>query len=143
MTRAAVFTDIAGAIDAARAASDIATGGTLVVNAPNRQLVDYGTQVDPFLQWDLVWRHGEQMELGEEPVVRSDAQLIVSAAVKVGDGTLAAQQLLDFVTPYLELRTLSVARTKAAAPSPFADHNGWHYESVIIYVWYDRFATLT
>ena len=122
-------TDIATAVQAIKTAW---TPYTLQVETDNRDSINYATQEKPFLQLDTVFMSADQLDLGEAPKTRQWGQIVLSAVVKEGSGTVAATALLDFAIPYLERKQFVVVRTETAEAHPAKPFKGWTYFPLLI-----------
>jgi hypothetical protein len=108
----------------------------LVVETTNRALVDTTTQADPFLQVSVTHLGGEQAELGQNPNIRYDGQIYISAVVKDGAGVADAEALLDFVLPYFSTQSLGALQLQAAVPIKGISRLGLWYQPAIVPFYY-------
>jgi hypothetical protein len=108
----------------------------LVVETTNRAVVNLATQADPFLQISVQHLHGEQAELGFNPNIRNDGQILISAVVKEGAGVADAEALLDFVLPYFSTQAFGVLQCEAAARVRGRSHLGLWYQPAIVPFYY-------
>lgn len=108
----------------------------LVVETTNRDLVDQASQTDPYLQVVVAVMTGDAAELGPNPTIRRDGQILLSAVVKDGAGTADAEALLDFVLPYFSTQQLGIVQCQAAHPVQGREVNGWWYEPAIVPFFY-------
>jgi hypothetical protein len=124
--------DIANAVQAVKTAW---VTYPLVVETDNRNSVDYSTQSNPFLQVDVNFIDGEQLDLSATPRTITYGQIILSAVTKDGAGSLQGLTLLDFAIPYFQMQDFPVVRTKAAEPQRSKLLRGWYYQPVLINFW--------
>jgi hypothetical protein len=125
-------------IEQARAAWNAGGHGyQLLVDYENRNAVDLASQVDPYLAVDIVFRDGEQIDLGDSPVVCDDGQIMLAVGVKEGSGTQKASELLDFIRPYLQLRDdiPNGVRTRVGRPQPPKTLVGFYYLPLVVGFW--------
>jgi hypothetical protein len=108
----------------------------LVVEPEGRNVVDHATQVNPYLQVAIEVLDGEQAELGQNPNVKRWGQILLTAVVKDGNGTLAAKQLLDFAMPYFSTQVFGALQCQAAYPVRGREFKGLWYQPVIIPFFY-------
>lgn len=135
MSYAQARTDIATAVAAAVAAW---VAYPLVVEMDNRSAVNYDTQQKPFLQVDSYYLGGDQLDLGDSPLVKQYGQIMLSVVSKEGTGIAESAALADFLVPYFELKNFVVVRTHAAEPQKSRILRGWHYQPVLIPFWFVR-----
>jgi hypothetical protein len=112
------------------------TAYPLVVETPNRDVVDQAAQVNPYLAIAVKPLTGEQAEIGIAPLSRMDGQIQISAVVKDGAGVADAEALLDFVLPYFHLQNLATVQCQAAHAVGGREVKGWWYESAIVPYYY-------
>jgi hypothetical protein len=107
-----------------------------IVDYENKGVLDL-SQVQLYLSVDIVFRDGDQIDMGPVPIICDDGQIMVSAGAKVGTGTQQAERLRDFVRPYLQLRdTLANGvRTHAGKPYPPKTVNGFYYLPLVVGFW--------
>lgn len=103
----------------------------LVIEYDNRILVDTQKQTNPFLCVSIVYISGEQLELAGVNH-RVWGQVHVSAAVRVGEGSGKANELLDHFVPALHMRAISNLRLWGASPVRDRPHLGWVYYPVLV-----------
>jgi hypothetical protein len=108
----------------------------LAVETPNRTLIDLSKQTDPFLQVVIAAMGGDQAEIGPDPLVRVDGQLVLTAVVKSGAGVADAEDLRDFVLPYFSTQNLGGVQLQAAQMVGGRAHLGLWYEPAIIPFYY-------
>ena len=121
--------DIATAVQTLK---DAWTPYDLLVEADNRDSINYATQVNPFLQLDTVFLSADQLDLGDAPKTRQYGQIVLSVATKEGTGMADALILLDFVIPYIERKDFVVVRTETAELHPAKPVKGWMYHPMLI-----------
>lgn len=112
------------------------TGYPLVVETPNRDVVDQAAQVYPYLQVSVVTMLGEQAELGPNPMIRREGQILLAAVVKDGAGVADAEALMDFVLPYFSTAQLGIVQCHAAHPVQGKEFKGWWYQPAIVPFFY-------
>lgn len=112
------------------------TAYPLVVETPNRALVDLSTQTDPFLQVSVTHMGGEQAELGSNPNIRHEGQIHIAAVVKSGAGVADAEALLDFVLPYFSTQHLGALQCHAAVMVQGQARLGLWYQPAIVPFYY-------
>ena len=112
---------------------------TLIVEYDNRELVNRDTHVNPFLCVELLYIDGYQASLFPDPVHRILGTIILTAKVKQGSGSKAANDLLDhFYTAIHLTDTITPIRTHAAKLVRAKSEAGWVGESAVIPFWYDN-----
>lgn len=99
----------------------------LVVEYDNRLVVDQVAQETPYLQLQMKYLSGMQMDMAAKPIVGQFGQLLLAVVVKAGTGTKAANDLMDFVVPYFELQKLTLLQLKEFQPTAAITLNGWYY----------------
>jgi hypothetical protein len=142
LVRQAIVTEIERACAAWNA---VGSNYPLVVDYENLNQVDLALQVDPYLAVDIVFRDAYQMDLGLAPTLRDDGQIQVLVGVKEGFGTQEQARLLDFIRPYLQLRSdlpngVRTYEGKVHAPRRAA---GFYYVPLVIGFWRDALAPVT
>lgn len=106
----------------------------------NRNLVDTSTQVDPFVGIDIVYINGTQLDLGAKPMSVQYGQIVITAFCKENSGTKAANVLLDYFLPWLELKEFSGVRTHSGMYSKGNSQKGWQAYPLIVPFWWTRVA---
>jgi hypothetical protein len=142
LARQAIVTEI----ERARLAWNAVGGNyTLLVDYENFNEVDLSSQVNPYLAVDIVFRDTNQLDLGLAPILRDDGQIMLAVGVKEGGGTQEASRLLDFIRPYLQLRTdlLNGVRTHESKVQPPRRVAGFYFVPVVIGFWQDAVAPVT
>lgn len=113
----------------------------LAVERDNRATVDISQQENPFLQVSILHLGGGQAELGPNPNIRHDGQIVISAVVKDGDGTADAEALLDFVLPYFSTQSLGALQCEAAVMTKGREHLGlWYQPAIVPFYYFSRAA---
>jgi hypothetical protein len=111
----------------------------LKVETANRDVVDQAAQTDPYLQITVAPMGGEQAELGENPNVRHDGQILISAVVKDGAGTAGAEDLLAFILPYLSCKSFGPLQCYAAVEvQGYAKRGLWYQPAIVPYHYFSR-----
>lgn len=132
MNRDAARAVILGAIRDAAAAW---TTYPLVVEYPNLPDIDQANQNTPYLKVAIVYRDGEQMDLGENPLIRLTGQIILAVAARQGTGTSKTETLVDFISRRLERKFLGPPPsilTYVARPQPDYEKAEWRYSPTVI-----------
>lgn len=112
---------------------------TLVVDYDNRNTVNYGTQVNPFLCVEVLFIDGYQANLGPNSSQRILGSLILTARVKAGSGIKQANDLLEHFYPSLHMSdSMNPVRTYASRFIRAKPEKAWAGESVVIPFWYDN-----
>lgn len=118
------------------------SGYPLVVELDNRDQVDQSTQTNPYLQVEFDFIHAEQKDLADAPLVQQDGQLLMCVVCKGGTGTAAADALVDFVTPYFDLKVFNgsnvVIHCRAVEVMRGKELNGLWYQPMLVNFWYHR-----
>lgn len=146
MSTALIRATFSAEIERARLAWNAVNGNpVLEVDFENQSVIDLAGKVDPYLMMDVVFRDGEQLDMGDRPLQRLDGQVMLAVGVKEGLGTLAASRVLDFVYPYLQLRSTLANGVQTAQVRPGAPKraNGFYYITAMIYFWRDAQAPVT
>lgn len=110
---------------------------SLTIEFDNIITVDTKTQTNPFLQVRILMLAGDQIDLSDDPTHRIIGQIHLAAAVKQGDGSKKASELLEFFYPYLQKKSLGGVRTYMSSFSTPQTLHGWVYTPVLIPFWYD------
>lgn len=111
----------------------------LAVETANRHVVDATAQTNPFLQVVVVPMGGEQAEIGQNPNVRHDGQIRISAVVKDGAGTADAEDLIAFVLPYFSTKALGQLQCHAGVEvGGRADKGLWYQMAIVPYHYFSR-----
>lgn len=110
----------------------------LVIDTDNRNLVDYSVQANPFLQVDTIYLSADQLDLSANPKVKQYGQLILSVVAKDGTGVVDILTLLEFITPYFDMKDFSSARFHAGEVYKPKVVNGWYYQPVLFNFWFIR-----
>lgn len=111
---------------------------TLLVDYENRDLVDLEAIEDgqAYLAVDIVFLSGNQLDLGQSPMIEDAGHIILAAGAKMGAGTAQQVKLLDHVRPYLQLRDdLGIARTEAGKLQRPQMRQGFYYLPLIVPFW--------
>lgn len=103
----------------------------------NRNLIDMGSQVDPFLCVDFLVGSGVQKSLGNTKVVRYTGMLAMIALIKEGQGVSAAIRMIDSLAHALQMRSIGGVITEAAMPQAAKDIGGWHHRPLVVPFWFD------
>lgn len=128
-------------VAAAQAALATWAGPTLPLAFQNHAVIDVARQTTPYLCVDLYMLDGEQLSLGDTPVVADYGQIHLVAHAPQNSGTLAAQRILDHFRPYFELKTLTTIRTRATRGQAPYRVDGWEAWPLVVPFWYHRLVT--
>lgn len=132
-------TEIRTAIAAFETAWAAAHGGVpMRVEMSNRETVDQGDSA-AYLKITIAPMPGGQASLGENPVIRQNGQILISAVARAGAGVMPAKELLDFVLPYLSTQDFGLVKTHAAVATPPKPVNSEWYENAIVPYYYHYF----
>lgn len=140
MSREQVRIAVATAVTAMQAAWKLAKGVDLVVEMDNRKMVDQATQEDPYVQVEIRFLSAEQADMADNPFIRTDGQILLSVVAKENSGTTKANELIDFVRPYFELKKIGPVQCKAVEDYPGKPKLGWYYSPSIVNFWYHRLS---
>lgn len=132
-------TEIRTAIAAFETAWAAAHSGTAVrVEMSNRETVSQGDSA-AYLKISIAPMPGGQATLGENPVIRQDGQILISAVARAGAGVMPAKELLDFLLPYLSTKDFGLVKTHAAVATQPKTINGEWYENAVVPYYYHYF----
>lgn len=104
----------------------------LVIEYDNRVMVESATQEDPFLCLEVVTHAGRQADLSSNPIHRLVGHVILTAKVKVGEGTKRQTDLLEFFYTRLQRRKLGPAILEMADFDKPRTVKGWVGYSALI-----------
>ena len=111
---------------------------TLAVEWSNRNSINYGTQVNPFLCAELMMIDGYRSTLGSALSHRVMGSIILTARVRRGQGTKPANDLLEHFYPTMQMTdSMSPVRTHAARLVTAKPEQDWLGVSAVIPFWYD------
>ena len=113
-------------------------GGAPIVEYDNRVIVDTQTQVEPYLIVNIVFFDGWQADLSNSPIQRILGQLQIIAVAKEGDGSAKPLQVLDYLYPQLQRKSLGIVRTDTVKPIKMKSRLGWCGYPVIIPFRFDK-----
>lgn len=125
---------VATAVEAAKAGAPVAD---LVIEYDNRTLVDTATATKPFLRVELVFGPGYQADISATPLHRFTGNIVLSAAVKEGQGSAEALKLLAHFYLALQSKQFGAVRTKKCSPGGSQPFKGWVYHRVFVPFWFD------
>jgi hypothetical protein len=112
---------------------------TLAVEYDNRNLVNLGTQVSPYLSVEIMLIDGEQASLGPDAAHRVYGSIILTAWVHRGSGDKPANDLLAHFYPSLHMSdAMPPVRTSAAKLVNAKPSKDWFGKSAVIPFWYDN-----
>lgn len=140
MSREQVRIAVANTVVSMQAAWKAAKGVDLVVETDNRKMVDQATQEKPYLQVQIRYMAAEQADMADNPFIRTDGQILLAVVAKENSGTSEANELIDFVRPYFELKNIGPAQCKAVEDKSAVPKNGWYYSPAIVNFWYHRLS---
>jgi hypothetical protein len=110
----------------------------LVVEVNNKATVDQVDQTSPYLKVEIRLLGGDQLDLADHPKVEQWGQIWLTAICSEGDGTLKAKALLDFITPYFELKYLGGITCRAVTSATGKAVKGLWHEPAIVNFYYHR-----
>lgn len=114
---------------------------TLVVEIPNKTLVDQATQTNPYLQVAISMLSGEQLDMGDNRRSRQFGQLILMVVAKGGTGMIPTSALRDHLAPYFNMENLGTVVCEAAELHMSKPIKGWEYSPLVINFWYTQLKT--
>jgi hypothetical protein len=124
-------------IERAKTAWDALPGSyPLLIDYENKGQIDLSKVLKGYLVVDIVYRDGDQLDLGDRPLTNDRGQIMLAAGAKDGGGTVEQLKLLDHFRPYLQLRdNLGNVRTHAARRYQPTRANGFYYLPMVIGFW--------
>lgn len=126
MSRKVAHSEIITAAEAARVAWATQPGGwPVVMDTDNRSLIDFSTQVNPYVSLDIVYTDGKQMDMGLQPWVGHYGYVALAVCIAEGKGTSKANLLMDFMSSRLQLKTLPLVQLEVARPQASVTRMGW------------------
>jgi hypothetical protein len=100
--------------------------------------VDTATQTDPYLCLEITFQDGMQADLNTRPIHRIIGGIVLSAAVKKGEGSRKADRLLEHFYSAMQMTDrMSPARTYATSFLPTEESPTWMKYRAIIPFWAD------
>lgn len=117
------------------------TAYPLNVEQKNRSTIDQATQVKPYLKVEVKLLASDQIDLADKPWIQQWGQIWLSAVCKCGEGTVEAEALLDFVTPYFELNNVGIIRCQSVTAVTGKEIKGLWHEPAIVNFYYHRRKT--
>lgn len=108
------------------------TAYVLNVEQDNRAVIDVTTQNNPWLKVEIRMGQADQLDLADHPRVEQWGQIWLTAKCKPGTGGAGTKALIDFVTPYFELKQLGPVVCKAVAAVGGAEVKGVWGERAIV-----------
>ena len=112
---------------------------TLEVEYDNRNLVNWGTQTNPYLSVEVMGIGGEQASLGPNSNHRIYGSVILTAWVHRGSGDKAANDLLEHFYPEMHMSdAMPPVRTQAARLVNAKPAKDWVGRSAVIPFWCDN-----
>lgn len=110
----------------------------LAVEQKNRSTVDQVSQVKPYLKVQIKMLSSRQLDLGDRPWVEQWGQIWLTAICKPGEGTVEAETLLDFITPYFELKKIGIVQCRSVTAVDGKEIKGLWHEPAIVNFYYHR-----
>lgn len=108
------------------------------IDWPNRNLIDYSKQVDPYLGVDFIVGRSLQKSLGTaDRLVRYFGQISIIVCIKEGGGTATPTVMLDKLILGLGMKSFSGLNTEAATPLRPVLEKGWHVQPLVVPCWFD------
>lgn len=107
------------------------------VQYENRLGVDLATQVEPYVDAQVKFSDGDQMNMSPTPGSRYRGGIYLSVCVKEGEGTAEAFVLLGFLADTFKTTRFSGVTTAAVVPLPGRGANGWYVETLRVPFWFD------
>lgn len=129
--------EIATAIEAARLAW---TDYPLVVEQENRDVINYATQVKPFVSVDVVFYDGKQMDLGPEPLQGVYGQVYIAVCTQEGKGTSEVTPVIDHMSKALSRQSFPLVKMGVPQPQPAVTRKGWYCQVTLVSFWYHELA---
>jgi hypothetical protein len=115
------------------------TDYALVVEYPNKNIVDTKVQSLPYLKVRIEYVDGYQVDLATNPLHRQMGFICLEACVKEGSGTAECNKLLQhFFRPMQMTDQMTPVRTFGAKSTGDATKNGWYCEEIMIPMWFDE-----
>ncbi len=139
MSFEAAQSDLVGAVEAAAA---LWVGPpALLIEYPNRRLVDVDRQPDPYVCVEVEFFDGGQISMGASKWVEEVGTLTLVVHTKVDGGWALARRIMDHFTPHVELKNFTVARTRAARAARSQERRGWNCTPLVVPVWFHRLVS--
>jgi hypothetical protein len=118
--------------------ASFAGGYSLVIEYDNRDVVDYTTQRDPYLQVSVDVMEAEQASLTQYSEHRFRGVITLLACVPEGSGKSKANKLLEHFYKGLHRNSFGKVRTFMATPGGDKTHLGWVYVAMLVPFWSDQ-----
>lgn len=113
---------------------------TLIIELDNRDQVDQSTQTNPYLQASISMLSAEQADMGDRPLVEQRGQIVLSVVAKEGTGMAPSTALLDFITPYFDLKAFGLVKCHAVQAYKSKSFKGWEYSPLLINFYFHRLS---
>lgn len=130
-------TDLMTAFEAAKA---LWTDFALAVDYPNRQTVDPASQETPYIDLDIQFFSGEQLDLGPVKTVKTEGLVLMMICTKDNDGVQIANKLRQHFADKMQLRRIGIVEVYAATGGRIRERLGWRLSPLILPFWYTRFT---
>lgn len=117
-----------------------AEGINLAVQYENRNLIDTGSQVEPYLIFEIEITGKKQVSIGKPYHTRYYGEMSVGICCKENEGTSFQDQVADKLVKHLELKDINGVRLKVADVRPPRPIKGWYCLPVVTKFWFDRLA---
>ncbi len=115
------------------------TAYPIVVEIDNRTLVNQATQVKPYLKAEIKFMGSDQLDLGNASQnVEQWGQIWLTVVSKGGQGTADATALIDFITPYFDLRRFSLVQCRSVTSVGGKEMKGLWHQPLIVNFYYHR-----
>lgn len=118
----------------------LAEGITLDVQYENRNLIDTGSQVEPYLIFEIELTGKQQVSIGRPYHTRYFGEMSVGVCCKENEGTSFQDQVADKLVKHLELKDINGVRLKVADVRPAKLMKGWYCLPIVTKFWFDKLA---
>ena len=98
----------------------------------NTTQIDLDTVGSVFVTVSIDFVDSVRMEIDEDPVSRTDGEVVFRIFAKEGVGTKGALQIKDFLTDTMKYRTLAGVETGCPAPGAKREHKGYVSRDLIV-----------
>ncbi len=113
----------------------------LLVEAEDRDVVDQSSQTNPYVTVEIRNLSAIQKDLADRPLVEQRGQILITVMTREGTGTVVPNKLIDFITPYFDMKAFSLVRTHPVEIYPAKYALGWRLAPMLINFWYNRLST--
>lgn len=117
-----------------------AEGINLEVQYENRNLIDTGSQTEPYLIFEIETVRKKQVSIGRPYHTRYFGEMSVGICCKENEGTSLQDEIADKLIRYLELKDVNGVRLEVADPRPAKLIKGWYCLPIVTKFWFDRLA---